>query len=44
MLNADSSTLKSESEVQSRKTLPITPSVVALLVIVFTTCTMSLIP
>ena len=33
MLNADSSTLKRDSEVQSRKTQPIRPSVVALLVI-----------
>ena len=44
MLNADSSTLKSDSEVHSRKAPPIRPSVVALLVIVSTTRTMLLIP
>ena len=43
MLNADSSTLKSESDVQSRNTVPIRPSVVALEVIASTTLTMSVI-
>ena len=43
MLNADSSTLKSESDVQTRAAPPISPSVVAFEVIVSTTRTMSLI-
>ena len=41
MLNADSSTLKSDSDVQTRKPPPISPSVVAFAVIVSTTRTMS---
>ena len=41
MLKADSSTLKSESDVQSRKAPPIRPSVVAFSVIAPTTLTMS---
>ena len=43
MLNADSSTLKSESDVQTRNAAPISPSVVAFEVIVSTTRTMSVI-
>ena len=43
MLNADSSTLKSESDVQRRNEPPITPSVVAFSVIASTTRTMSVI-
>ena len=43
MLNADSSTLKSESDVQTRNAPPMSPSVVAFDVIVSTTRTMSLI-
>ena len=43
MLNADSSTLKSESDVQTSAAPPISPSVVAFEVIVSTTRTMSLI-
>jgi hypothetical protein len=41
MLKADSSTLKSESDVQRRKAPPISPSVVAFEVIARTTRTMS---
>ncbi len=41
MLNADSSTLNSESDVQRRKAAPMIPSVVALDVIAPTTRTMS---
>jgi hypothetical protein len=41
MLNADSSTLNSDSDVQSRKAPPMIPSVVAFSLIASTTRTMS---
>jgi hypothetical protein len=41
MLNADSSTLNRESDVQSRKAPPMIPSVAAFSLIVSTTRTMS---